>query len=49
MDNIISFIQSNISSELHPFVVMIALGIVWIVIYDFYHLLFSSILSWFKK
>lgn len=48
MSNLIDFINSNLSLD-NYFLTAIELGIIWVVVYDFYHLLFNSILSWFTK
>lgn len=47
--SLIEFIQANITGEFGPFVQAIMLGIVFIIVYDFYHLLFSAVLTWFRK
>lgn len=48
--SLVEFIQSNIQIlELSPFESAIALGIIWLVIYDFYHLLHNAVFSWFRK
>lgn len=46
---LIDFIQSHIPFAYGVEISAIALGIIWIIVYDFYHVLFSSILTWFKK
>lgn len=48
MAGLISFINNNLPLD-NPVITAICLGIVFMVIYDFYHLLFSAVLSWFKK
>lgn len=48
MNTIIEFINANLS-DIDPFTRAIALGIIFMIIYDFYHLLFASVTSWFKK
>lgn len=47
--SITEFITANISMELHPLLQVVILGIIWMVVYDFYHLLFSAVLSLFHK
>lgn len=49
MSNLIEFIQNNITLEHGYLVGSIMLGVIWMVIYDLYHLLFSAVLTWFKK
>lgn len=46
--SIIEFIQNNLPVE-DPVLSAIALGIIFLVSYDFYHILFSAVLSHFKK
>lgn len=46
---ILEFLQANIDLNLPPILQAVILGILFLLIYDFYHLLFSSILSWFIK
>lgn len=46
--SLVEFIQVNFSG-LSPVVSAVALGIIWIVIHDFYHALHTAVLSWFKK
>lgn len=48
MSTIIDFINNNLPLE-NPFISAVALGILFLIIYDFYHLLFSAVLTWFKK
>lgn len=43
------WIQTNIAFDEAPVIVAIMIGIIFTVAYDFYHLLFSAVLSWFKK
>lgn len=47
--SLIEFIQNNITGAYGPFIQAIMLGICFVVVYDFYHLLFSAICTWFKK
>lgn len=47
--SLIDWVTSNFTFEYGSFVAAILLGIVWMISYDFYHLLFSAVLSWFKK
>lgn len=47
--SILEFLQANIDLNLPPVIVAVILGIIWLVVYDFYHLIFTSVLSWFKK
>ncbi len=46
--SIIDFINANLPLD-EPIIAAVALGIIFLLCYDFYHLLFSSVLSWFKK
>lgn len=46
---IIEFITENLPLDIHPLVTSVALSIIFLVVYDFYHLLISSVLTWFKK
>lgn len=46
---IYDFLISNFGDVDNPFILAIILGIIFTLIYDFYHLLFSSVLTWFKK
>lgn len=49
MNGLINFLLNNVTLEYGSLVAAITLGIIWTVCYDFYHLLFSAVLSWFKK
>ena len=49
MSDLVDFLMNNITFEHGPLVAAVLLGIVWMVIYDFYHMFFSAVLSWFKK
>lgn len=49
MSNLVDFFRDNFTTLYGPFPAAICLGIVWMVCYDFYHLFFSGVLSWFKK
>lgn len=49
MMNLVEFFTSNFTLEEGPFVSAILLGIIWMIVYDFYHVLFSAVLTWFKK
>lgn len=46
---LIEFINANLSTESGQLVMAVSLGIIFIVVHDFYHLLQSAVLSWFKK
>lgn len=46
---LVEWINSNLPIAENPLIVAICLGILWLVIYDFYHLLFNAVISWFKK
>lgn len=45
---IIEFIQNNLPLD-SPIITAVALAIIFLIVYDFYHVLFSAVLSWFKK
>lgn len=47
--SLIEFIEVHIPFSYGVEISAIALGIIWIIIYDFYHLLFSAVLTWFKS
>lgn len=47
--SLIEWINENLSFDNGPFVAAIMLAILFTIVYDFYHLLFSSVVSWFKK
>lgn len=48
--DLVNWISSNLPlDQSSPFLIAIALAIIFIVVYDFYHLLFSAVLSWFKR
>lgn len=46
---LLEWIQINIPLDSEPVVVAVMIGIIFIIAHDFYHLLFSAVLSWFKK
>lgn len=46
---LLEWVQANISSDADPIITAIMIGIVFVIAHDFYHLLFSAVLSWFKK
>lgn len=45
---IVEFLQNNLPVD-DPALSAISLGIIFLVCYDFYHILFSAVLSHFKK
>lgn len=45
---IIEFIEANLPLD-NPLITSVSLFIIFLVIYDFYHYLISSVLSWFKR
>ncbi len=47
--SILEFLENNISFDLPPILQAVILGIIFLLVYDFYHLLFSAVLSWFKR
>lgn len=46
--SLIEFINANLFLD-DPLVASISLGIIFVVVHDFYHCLQSAVLSWFKK
>lgn len=49
MVNLVDFLIENISFEYGTEIAAIMLGIIFMIVYDFYHYLISAVLSWFKK
>lgn len=47
--SLVEFVQANITSEFGYECMAIMLGIIFIVVHDFYHAVFGAIVSWFKK
>lgn len=47
--SLIQWITDNFLQSDNWFLSGVSLSIVWLIVYDFYHLLFASVLSWFKK
>lgn len=47
--SLIEFINANITSEYGELVMAVMLGIIFIVVHDFYHALHTAVFSWFKK
>lgn len=45
---LVDFIEKNLYTA-DPLIQSICLGFLFLIIYDFYHLFFSSILTWFNK
>ncbi len=45
---VIEFIEANLPLD-NPLICSIGLAIIFLIVYDFYHLFFSAVLSWFKK
>ena len=46
--SIVEFIQNNLYLD-DPVISAISLGIIFLIVYDFYHFLISGALSWLKK
>lgn len=46
---LVEWIQGNISFEYGEVVAAVLIAICFLVCYDFYHMLFSAVLTWFKK
>lgn len=46
---LIEFITSNLPLDYSPVIQGLALAIIWIIIYDFYHTIFNAVVSLFKK
>lgn len=49
MGSLIDFINDNAILDESPLVAMVTLGIIFFVCVDFLHILFSAVLSWFKR
>lgn len=49
MSNLIDFFMNNFTMQYGGLVAAVLLGIIWMIVYDFYHMFFSAVLSWFKK
>lgn len=47
--SLIEWINTNITFNYGEIIASIMIGILFLLVYDFYHLLFNSITSWFKK
>ena len=47
--SLVDWIISNYPAGYGVEISAIGLGILFIIVYDFYHLLFSAVLSWFKR
>lgn len=47
--NLVEWLESNIPDTSNYLLVAICIAIIFIVIHDFYHLLFNAIISWFRK
>lgn len=47
--NLVEWFTANFTTEHGPLVAAVLLGIVWMIVYDFYHMLISAVLTWFKK
>lgn len=47
--SLVEWVQANITPDYGPQVMAILIGICWIIVHDFYHILFSAVLTWFKK
>lgn len=45
---LVDWIQTNLYTE-NELLQAVSVGILFLLVYDFYHLLFSAVLSWFKK
>lgn len=46
---LVEWINNNLTFEHGDLVAAVMLAILFLLVYDFYHLLFSAVLSWFKK
>jgi len=42
------FVTKNLYTD-NPLIQAICIGFLFVIVYDFYHLLHSAILSWFKR
>ena len=47
--SLVDWIQSNLTFQHGDLVAAVLLAVMFLLLYDFYHLLFSAVLSWFKK
>lgn len=46
---LLEWIALNITADYGGLVMAVLIGICFIVAHDFYHILFTAVLSWFKK
>lgn len=46
--SLVEFIEANLASD-NPLIQAVSLGIIFIVVYEFYNLFFSAITTFFKK
>lgn len=46
---LIEWITNNLTFEHGDLVAAVLLAVIFLIVYDFYHLLFSAVLTWFKK
>lgn len=47
--SLVEWITANLTFEHGELVAAVLLAVIFLLVYDFYHLLFSAVLSWFKK
>lgn len=48
IQSVVDFIVNNLYTE-DPLICSVCLAIIFLISYDFYHLLFSAVTSWLKK
>lgn len=46
---LLEWFQANVDFNLDPKITAVLIGIIFMIAHDFYHMLFSAVLSWFKK
>lgn len=47
--NVFEWLQSIIPADLPPLIKAVGLAIIFAIVFDVYHLLFSGVFSWLKK
>lgn len=46
---LVEWVTNNITAEYGELVMAVLIGICFVVCHDFYHMMFSAVLTWFKK
>lgn len=49
MSSLIQFIENNLTGDYGPFTQAIMLGIIFVIVRDFYSSIFGAVASWFRK